>query len=304
MTVKLAKERDGEHIFKIWRACFTDDKAYIDNYLKLCLPYTKTWLLGLDSGEFVSCLSVIPSFVTIKNKNYRGGYLYAVGTLPEHRGNSYSSLLMDSAIKYCKESGMSYLLVKPASESLFPFYIKSSFNRVISKGILTFQTHSPVKSHERSLTETSDINARELLSMRAASFSDTHFLWSEDILNYAIIEAKSRGGQCKKFRIITDNTDNSIYFVAYPDDFNRKKIKVLETNVKNKVEIDILIALLKPEFPEMEEMVIDSSSNNLDSLISCINPYGFFVEKSALLHSFDSSLSPFLEKLHLSLPME
>src|SRR3989339_901341 len=92
MTIRLASPEDNEHIFKIWYACFTDDQAYIMNYLKYCLPYTKTWVLGVENGEFVSCLSIIPSYFILNSKIIRGGYLYAVGTLPEHRGNSYSKI--------------------------------------------------------------------------------------------------------------------------------------------------------------------------------------------------------------------
>ena len=296
MIIRLAQVKDNEHILKIWRACFSDDQAYIDNYLKYCLPYTKTWLLGLEEDLFVSCLSVIPSFTTFNKDIYRGGYLYAVGTLPEHRGNSYSKILINAAIKDCSLAGLSYMLVKPASESLYQFYIKSTFDVVISKGLSTFITASHVKPNENSIIA-SDINASELFLLQTVSFSDTHFLWPKEILSYALLEAKSRGGSCKKFQTNNEKSDHVLYYIAYPDDLNSNKIKVLETNAKNPVEVEALISVLKNEYPKIEETEIESSINFMESV-------SYTIERSALLLSFNEGLTNGLAKLHLSLPLE
>lgn len=296
MIVRLATEKDEDSIFKIWQACFTDDEAYIDNYLKYCLPYTRTWILGITESEIASCLSVIPSFVTINRDIYRGGYLYAVGTLPEHRGNSFSRILMDSAINDCRKAGFSYMLVKPATENLFDFYIKSSFDKAVSKGVLTIRSDNTIK-YTAPLPETRDINASELFSMRTSSMNDTLFFWNESILNYALIEARSRGGQCKKFDFIDDGVINTIYFVSYPDDLYPEKIKILETNVKNQSDLDILFLIIKREYSNMEEISLDCSTNNLrDSRVVS--------QRSALFLTFNNELTPYLKRLHLSLPLE
>ncbi|MFA6333954.1 MAG: GNAT family N-acetyltransferase [Bacteroidales bacterium] len=296
MIVRLAEVKDNEHIFKIWRACFTDDHVYIANYLKYCLPHTKTWLLGIKDDIYVSCLSVIPSFIIFNNVIYKGGYLYAVGTLPEHRGNSYSKILINAAIEDSRREGLSYLLVKPASEALYQFYIKFSFDKIISKSVSKFITSPIVCPVENSII-TSDISVSELYSMREDFFSGTHFLWTKEILNYAIIEAKSRSGSCKKFQKNSKRSGSTLYYIAYPDELKSNKIKILETNAINPAEIKTIISVLMEEYPKIEEFEIESSLRFMDYA-------GFTIEKSALLYLFNNDLSDFLKHLHLSLPLE
>ncbi|MEN6618538.1 MAG: GNAT family N-acetyltransferase [Rikenellaceae bacterium] len=296
MIIRLASNKDIEYIFKIWHACFTDDQAYITNYLKYCVPHTKTWLLGLEKENFVSCLSVIPSYILMNFKQIRGGYLYAVGTLPEYRGNSYSKVLMESAIKDCKSEGLSYLLVKPANDNLYPFYLDSSFDRILFKSVSTFLTKESVGRNDSSLVITS-LNASDLFSIREASFADTRYLWPKEILGYVIIEALSRSGSCKKFEITNGNSNRVLYYIAYPDELISTKIKVLETNAENPIEIEYLLSILKGEYPGMEETEIESPISYLESV-------SYTVQRSALLHPFNENLSPLLEKLHLSLPLE
>jgi ribosomal protein S18 acetylase RimI-like enzyme len=296
MNVRLAEEKDNEHIFKIWQACFTDDKAYIDNYLKYCLPHAKTWLLTLENSEIVSCLSVIPSFVNYNNIIIKGGYLYAVGTLPEHRGNSFSKILMAAATKYCREDDFSYLIVKPADEKLFAFYHKNSFDKEIFKVVATFNTS---KSYNSVFTpaETIAITPHELFVLRESSFVNYNFLWQEDILNYAILETTSRGGTCKMLKPSAFSCDLPIYYIAYPDNLRKNRIKVLETNAKTSQELSILISTLKQENPKMTEMAIDFPVNYMES-------QEFAVGRSALLLSFFPEIHTQIEKFHLSLPLE
>ncbi|OFY39497.1 MAG: hypothetical protein A2X18_05245 [Bacteroidetes bacterium GWF2_40_14] len=296
MTIRLASPEDNEHIFKIWYACFTDDQAYIMNYLKYCLPYTKTWVLGVENGEFVSCLSIIPSYFILNSKIIRGGYLYAVGTLPEHRGNSYSKILMKSAIKDCREEGMSYLLVKPATESLFLLYTRASFENTLYKSTTTHYVKHDSPGPRQQVTAFST-DASEIYSLRQDSFAAKYFLWPEKILEYAIIEALSRSGSCKTLEITTTYSSRLLYYIAYPAEENKKRILVLETNARKKNEIDLLISAIISEYPETEIIEIESSSdfpskgNNI-------------ISRSALCLPLDKKIACHLEKLHLSLPLE
>ena len=88
-----------------------------------------------------------------------------------------------------------------------------------------------------------------------------------------------------------------LYYIAYPDDLNSTKIKVLETNAKNPVEVEALISVLKNEYPKIEETEIESSINFMESV-------SYTIERSALLLSFNEGLTNGLAKLHLSLPLE
>ncbi|MFA5848631.1 MAG: GNAT family N-acetyltransferase [Bacteroidales bacterium] len=296
MTTRLAFNKDSEHIFKIWYACFTDDKAYIMNYLKYCLPHTKTWVLEVENGEIVSCLSIIPSYFVLNSKIIRGGYLYAVGTLPEHRGNSYSKILIESAISDCQKNGLSYLLVKPATESLYNLYSRASFESTLYKSTtIHYVKHTNLIACNQITISPTD--ASELYSLRQNSFAGTYFLWPEKILEYVIIEALSRSGSCNKIEIVANKSCNLLYYIAYPTVVNKKRIYVLETNARNRIEIEYLKSSIISEYPGTEEIEIESSS---DSPLKDNN----IVSRSALCHTFDKELTGNIEKLHLSLPLE
>ena len=128
MVIREATINDKVHIAEIWRSCFTDDENYIELYLNHCLPHTNTWILGGEDGRFYSCISVFPTYFIKDGRKTSGGYLYGVGTLPDHRGKSYSSILINVAIRYLKENGHSYFLVKPATEGLFNLYSRLGFD--------------------------------------------------------------------------------------------------------------------------------------------------------------------------------
>lgn len=297
MNVRLSELTDNKHISKIWQTCFTDDQVYINNYLKYCLPYTRTWLLETNKNELASCLSIIPSYILSNNNIYRGGYLYGVGTLPEHRGNSYSRILINAAIEDCKKEGLCYLLVKPASESLYQFYTNASFKKEIFKGITRLTPPYPIHSADKSIN-ISEISASELYSAREKSFAGSHFLWTEEILSYAMLEAKNRSGSCKKIQSKAEIQGSNIYYIAYPDETNYNRIKILETNAKNSTELSLVISAIILEYPNPEEINIESSAEVLNKSF-CVS-----IEKSALLLSFNREVSKLTEGFHLSMPME
>ncbi len=294
MTIRLATNKDREHIFKIWLACFTDDQAYINNYLKSCFPHTKTWILEVEKHQFVSCLSIIPSYFNSENEINKGGYLYAVGTLPEHRGNSYSRILMESAINDCRKDGLSYLLVKPATDSLFNFY-SQIFKGTLVKSNTIYQVKDISHDPENNLS-IYPLDITELYTLRQDSFAGSYFLWPKKILEYAIFEVLSRSGSCKKIEMISNQHSRFLYYIAYPIEENGKKIHVLETNVRNNKEVECLISAIISEYPCTEDIEIESSSAFFSS--------ERVVSQSALYLSFDATKTESLKKLHLSLPME
>jgi hypothetical protein len=219
-----------------------------------------------------------------------------VGTLPEFRGNAYSKILMDHAIINSKNDNLSYLLVKPADEGLYDFYLNSSFNTEISQGVTTLVTTFDTNKHCE-YSQVKDLETSELFQMREDSFSSLNYLWPAEILNYAIIEAKSRSGKCKIIKSTGNTSLRPLYYIAYPDELNRNSIIVLETNAKNPAELESLVYVLKNEYPLITEAKFITPVDYLDTV-------SYIVKKSALVNIFDESISAPLQKLHLSLPLE
>lgn len=238
MIIKKAGFEDREHIFKIWNVCFTDDEAYINNYLDYCFPETTTWLLGENPDEFCSVLSIIPSFFVEDRVETNGGYLYGVGTLPTHRGKSYSKILMNHAVEAAKSEGLSYILVKPAEESLFTLYKKSGFDKEIySEYSASVQTGSH-NTVQNPLPE--KLSFEKFREFREKSMADFIYLWPEKVLQYAWNEIMQRAGVALKF------PKSEKYLIGYPSIFNDKTLfSALETNTTSTQERENFIRFIQ-----------------------------------------------------------
>jgi GNAT superfamily N-acetyltransferase len=226
MIIKKATPEDREHIYKIWNICFTDDEAYINNYLDNCFPETTTWLLGENRDEFCSVLSIIPSFFIEKGERINGGYLYGVGTLPTHRGKSYSKFLMNHAVEAAKTEGLSYILVKPAEESLFQLYKKSGFDKEICSCFAVLNQ----KGNQKPLPEHTleRITFEDFRVFRETNMADLLYLWPEKVLKYAWDEIMLREGIAMK------RSGKESYFIGYPSIFDGKEsFSILESNINS-----------------------------------------------------------------------
>ena len=235
MIIKKAGLEEREHIFKIWKACFTDDEAYITNYLDYCFPETTTWLLGENPDEFCSVLSIIPSFFIEKGERINGGYLYGVGTLPTHRGKSYSKILMNHAVEEAKKEGLFYILVKPAEESLFTLYKNSGFDKEIYSGFTIITQSAEHIPAQKILLES--LTFEKFLAFRERSMADYIYLWPEKILKYAWNEIMQREG------IALNTPGKESYFIGYPSEINGETLfSTLETNTTDAPERESFIS--------------------------------------------------------------
>ena len=302
MTIRLAKNSDTLSITKIWRECFTDDSLIIENFINNCFPYSKTWLLTpTDSVNPVAILSLLPSYAIPENTIIDGGYVYGVATLPKFRGRGYSSLLMERAIKFSKDSGFDYIVVKPASESLFELYQKQSFDTTIVKTTTKIGTKD-WSFDIQNLSEQTCISVGEkiisdynLYSLREAELSNSHLLWPKDILTYTIKDAIIKGGDA----VIHLNNDRkrALYYIYYPIDEHGETIKIAECNAKIATEIYPFINFVRESLPSVKFITIEGDSRGYPDL-------EFITERSAMIKQIGEFSIKTLETLHLSLPME
>ncbi len=295
MKIIKAENKDKEAIFDIWLSCFTEDEAYINTYLEYCFPNSTTLLLGDDVSGYVSVISIIPSYFIHNNQIIKGGYLYGVGTLPEHRGNSYSSKLIDYAKELLISEGFDYFIVKPATETLFSLYKRLGFNKEI------YNTRITVKSPQDLSTETdqSSINlntvktgttldSEKLFQTREENLSSSCFLWPKEILSYSLREILNRDG----FLFISDATGDYCTGYASEDSYT---LLILETTVKPDVVKTNFGNQIKKRYPQSENWTIDY-------------PYNANLNQAAQLSALIMELKPGIYErcctLNLSLPME
>ena len=310
MKIHLATAEDTHSISKIWSECFTDDTDYINNFLENCFPHTKTFLLTPENEvNAVASLSVLPCYTNYNGKIYPGGYVYAVGTLPEHRGRSYSKYLTKEAFRYARNEKLSFLVVKPATESLYELYSKLSFDTTLYERITRI---NPKRSYNytsdgllmcdkmpvyRSFTLFWDID--RLYKLRERYLSKESILLNKEILSYAITEITYRNGFVDSFSYLNKKEDH-VFYVYYPSENNDSIVYVIDHNINDGSTLDDFISENRSTFKDLKYYQFI----NLPSIVA--KRCSAKKIKSALIKSFeeDPGFNKHLKKLRLSLPME
>lgn len=255
-TVKLLSSKDTLSVQKIWRECFTQDLDYINNFIDLCFPHSISWgIFPNGTNHAVAMLSVLPSYAIVGDspecsQKLNGAYVYGVGTLKQFRGKGYSRKLMNEAINYSYSNLFDYILVKPAEESLFDLYERQSFD----KTLWNYQIEIDLASSKNALGKANSThktynNSQDHQKLRE-SIGATNFLWQKNILEYSLMEIRSRNG-------ITQYFGNSLFYCSYQSESNVQIIKVVDHNVKTLHELETLIANIATQFPLGEKVVLE-----------------------------------------------
>ncbi|MBQ7986274.1 MAG: GNAT family N-acetyltransferase [Clostridia bacterium] len=115
-----AKEQHKEQIIALWSGAFGDKREDIEKYLETILEY---FLVCEEDGVIKGILSVFP----VTFCGMYGGYIYAVTTYKDHRGQGICNKLME----YVKaDKKYDFLVLKPQNDGLFGFYEKMGFEKV------------------------------------------------------------------------------------------------------------------------------------------------------------------------------
>ena len=112
-------------------------------------------------------LTMLP--VSLNDK--KGRYIYAVATGERFRRRGLSTMLLNYANKYIKESGEYFSVLVPAEENLFSFYEKRGYTTVNCTEKCGYDTLPPIK------TEIAEITAEEYKKRR-----------KEILHDYAVVE--------------------------------------------------------------------------------------------------------------------
>ena len=307
MVVREATIKDREYIAEIWRACFTDDEDYIYKYLNHCLPYTSTWVLGDENGGIYSCASIIPSYANLNREKISGGYLYGVGTLPGHRGNSYSRIIIEKAIDYLKVNGYSYFLVKPATVGLFELYNKLGFEKELLKNSYKQYFEQIDKAsiswrYQKIIGSIKQLSPERLEKLREEQLSEFCFMWPQSILRYALSEVLDRNGNAFEFeKIGIEGLSKRIYVIGSPDetDISGNVFKILESN-----------AATMDDFQDIYSVLSFTGRSDTNIIKADLPGYGYEklpgsnIERAALFMELKEGIAKSIDMLHLSLPME
>ena len=203
--IRLAKEEDIPSLCRIWKECFPDSEEYIRCFYKENFNHIKVLAYFID-GAPVSMMHLIDSCLKDSDISQRALFIYATGTLPEHRGKGYMGELIKTLTKKADKEALA-LFLKPSSPTTQSYYQSFGFSPDGGFSLLDIETsgNSPFDSF--------DISAEEYNKMREAAFSDIpHARWDNEHINRCLEDNAYFSG--KTLRIQYDNND--YFLLAYP----------------------------------------------------------------------------------------
>lgn len=261
MEIRQLSIKNKEWISEIWKECFTQDEEYIDTFISCCIPFSHTFgIIDSLQNKAVSILTLLPSYLVIKKadglKRLKGFYIYGVGTLLKERGKGYASMLLNYATEFAQGRGNHYLALKPAELSLFDLYRNHGFSTPLLSKVVSIDL-----SKERlAVVKDEELYIDEYFITREEQLRESHLLWEKEILNYSVIELKSRGGIC--FSIIASGS--KLFCSLYP--ISDTRIRILDHNIISDEQLSKLLGTIKRLFPKMEKVNIEFPRNTYDSI--------------------------------------
>lgn len=314
--------KDTLSIQNIWKECFTTDMDYINTFIENCFPYSTSWgLFTNNSSNAVAMLSMLPSHSTIKDsqgksKIISGIYVYGVATLNSHRKKGYSQLLMKEVISYAQKNYLDYIILKPAEESLYNFYKKQSFKNTLT--CHQFEVEIPSLNNRKEIPQNTPFktipNNQNNHTQNRESLVDTNFMWPNNILQYSLLEIRSRGGITRYYPSGINSKDNQLnkeiygaplFYSAYPNEEKASTIKVVDHNILTNGQLNSVINDITSQFNYTNKISFEFPiTANLEQLGSYAKSSKIINNGLIKILSADYSIKNKLLKLHLTLSME
>ncbi len=168
MIFRQAQPRDRARIVSIWMEVFGDEEAVATRLLDDFAGPDNIYVAEED-GRVIAQLLTVPC----ECGGHTGAYLYALATVPEYRSRGIMEKLMDYAEEKVRAAGGSFLILIPASLSLFDYYLDRGFENI------------DLKSIELDLPDTSD-NKYKVGEIPAELFIDIRSKYlGGDIVNFS-----------------------------------------------------------------------------------------------------------------------
>ena len=116
----------------LWHKVFGDSEEYIKLFFDKAY-YDCDCFAEIDEDTIVSAFYLLKCSIKFEGKTYNGRYLYAAATLPEHRGKSLMSKLINEALKYGKNEKLDFIALVPADDGLYDYYGRFGFKESMYK---------------------------------------------------------------------------------------------------------------------------------------------------------------------------
>lgn len=249
---RAAKDSDINSLKRIWASSFGADNEFMSLFFGHFKTFSRQFILEKD-GNAVSSLYIIP----VSHMGFSGCYVYGVCTDPDFRGHRYAMELLSNTEELYFKNGTDFMILRPASPTLFEYYRKQGYNTDI------FRSDAQIYLPDSTTAGTSvrEILPENLYRHRRSHLNTKEFIWTRAICEYHIQYIKYCMGKSY------ETTDGKYYFLAYPDPENDKRIICEESNID--ATDHLLPYLIKQAFPNAYEMNVHISDKNAPAYLLC-----------------------------------
>ncbi|MBQ6892783.1 MAG: GNAT family N-acetyltransferase [Clostridia bacterium] len=117
----VGQDLDTDSAFALHNACFGDEREWFDAFLSAARG--QQYIAFCKDEEYIGGMFLLDVFFG----EYKGKYVYALGTMPSHRGQGVARALLEKA----KELSKDFTLICAADKRLAATYEKHGFDRYV-----------------------------------------------------------------------------------------------------------------------------------------------------------------------------
>ena len=199
---RLSNDDDIPKLRMLWKKCFDADSVFLDLFFGKGYGLTRTYVMETEAG-LVSALSIFP----IKYAGHNGGYVYGVCTHPEHRGHRHAVSLLSYAEEQLLDKEIDFMILRPASPTLFDYSIKQGYSTTIWRDIKKISL--PLIPAEIALEP---LCGRSMFTARACQCRNgLLFEWSPEMCKYLLSYVEYCKGKACRINY------GEGYIICYPD---------------------------------------------------------------------------------------
>lgn len=166
---QIADKSDLPGIAALWSEAFGDSPEAVSSFFK-ALPDCISFV-ALEEGQVVSMVHALPQTLRA-GADLPAAYIYAVATLPAHRGRGLCRELLNFAEDELRKRGFACTVLTPGEPSLFAFYRDLGYTAAFTRNRTVFSGGTPIP-------------AAEYLTLRERLLTGPHMVYDLRTLEYA-----------------------------------------------------------------------------------------------------------------------